>query len=244
MPREPHALHIVLDTREQTPLFRPRRDGRAEKGEVVARFEHTPPLTVEVEVDLLTQLSSCIPGAPAQIRAKNILDRIGREPVCPSPAATIEDMTDFPAWVRSANNKKWNVTVTCDTLPTGDYSLRGFEERICIDRKSGFPELAANFTVDRDRFEREFERMRSYDVALIVVEEGSLDQLEAYYSGGMNPKSLRNSILAWQAKYRVPFVFPGSRAKAQDYILEELVRFAERNEREMKRLIAAAKEML
>ena len=240
MPRPSHLLEIIADTRERYPLFRHRRDGQAAKGEEIARFEYTPPSMVEVSTQDLTD-AMLHGNGPAQARLKHLAETISR----PSEIEllTPEDRVSFPGWVAGSKYKKWDVTVTCDTLPTGDYSLRGFEDRICIDRKSGFPELASNYFHDRERFEREFERMLSYEVALIVVEEGTLDQIEMYYTGGGNPLSLRNSILAWQAKYRVPFVFPNSRAKAQQYILEELVRFAERKERERDKLEELAQEM-
>ena len=47
-----------------------------------------------------------------------------------------------------------------DTLPTGDYSVSGFEDLICVERKS-LPDLIGCMTSGRTRFERELQRMKA-----------------------------------------------------------------------------------
>ena len=44
------------------------------------------------------------------------------------------------------------------TLPTGDYSLKGLEHHVCIERKS-LDDLLGCVGRDRERFERELHRM-------------------------------------------------------------------------------------
>lgn len=61
-----------------------------------------------------------------------------------------------------------DVTVSNEHLKTGDYSIRGYTDRITIDRKANSGELYNNFGKDWKRFKAELERMRAYDVAYFV----------------------------------------------------------------------------
>lgn len=54
-------------------------------------------------------------------------------------------------------------------LPTGDYSIDGFEQRIAVERKSK-SDLYASISGERGRFEREFERLSEFDFAACVIE--------------------------------------------------------------------------
>ena len=55
------------------------------------------------------------------------------------------------------------------TLATGDYSLLGLEHLICIERKS-LDDLLGCVGRDRERFERELQRMMAYPVRVLLVE--------------------------------------------------------------------------
>ena len=60
--------------------------------------------------------------------------------------------------IDSREQKKWpfqNVKVETAKLDTGDYSLKGYEDRITIERKSKV-DLIKTVTHDRERFKREF----------------------------------------------------------------------------------------
>lgn len=54
-------------------------------------------------------------------------------------------------------------------LKTGDYSLKGYEDRLCIERKAGFFEIWGNYA-ERDRFEAELERMSKIKYRFILIE--------------------------------------------------------------------------
>ena len=55
------------------------------------------------------------------------------------------------------------------TLATGDYSIRGCERIICIERKS-LPDLVACVGVERERFDREMARILAYPCRALVIE--------------------------------------------------------------------------
>ena len=59
-----------------------------------------------------------------------------------------------------------------EKLDTGDYSLEGLEDRLCIERKGRISELAINLGKDKARFMREIERMKEFEFRFLVLEFG------------------------------------------------------------------------
>ena len=53
-------------------------------------------------------------------------------------------------------------------LDTGDYSIEGLEDVLCIERKASVSEIAANL-VDK-RFDRELDRMESFKYRFLILE--------------------------------------------------------------------------
>ncbi len=117
------------------------------------------------------------------------------------------------------------------TLSTGDYSAKGFESHICIERKS-MDDLVGCITSGRERFERELMRMKAYPCRAVVI-EGSWSHLAAgKYRSRLIPKSATHTICSWVGRFGVPFQFCGGRALAEEFcsqmIFHECKRFAER----------------
>ena len=67
------------------------------------------------------------------------------------------------------------VPTVWDHLETGDYSVQGFESKVCAERKS-LQDLYGTLSAHRDRFARELERMTEFDQAAIVI-EASLEEV-------------------------------------------------------------------
>lgn len=61
--------------------------------------------------------------------------------------------------------------VIYEKLDGGDYSIRGMEHIITIERKATVDELFTNFTKDKKRIAAEFERLKDHKFKIIVVEE-------------------------------------------------------------------------
>jgi ERCC4-type nuclease len=56
-----------------------------------------------------------------------------------------------------------------DTLKTGDYSIRGFEGEVCIERKSA-DDFLTSITSERPRFTACLDRMLDYKYKEIIIE--------------------------------------------------------------------------
>jgi len=96
------------------------------------------------------------------------------------------------------------------TLPTGDYSIVGLEDRVTIERKTR-TDAYGSLGYGRARFRREFERLTEYDYAVVVVEDTVSGFLHRPAHSKMNPRSALGSLLAWSVRYRVPVFFAGDR---------------------------------
>lgn len=101
-------------------------------------------------------------------------------------------------------------------LSTGDYTIRGMEDLVAIERKNSFTELYSAF-INRDykeRFEREMERISSYKYKYLIIESSPTHELIS-----LNPPQMRNGgpqikhVIAWvyelQIKYGIVPVFAG-----------------------------------
>lgn len=76
---------------------------------------------------------------------------------------------------REKDGHGWNFRASkyCDgqelqALKTGDYSIAGFEDKFCIERKGSVAEVAKN--ISEDRFWREVERMEAMPYRFIIFE--------------------------------------------------------------------------
>lgn len=83
-------------------------------------------------------------------------------------------------------------------LPTGDYSVRGLENEIAVERKS-LADLVMCCGAERDRFEREVQRLLAYQCRLLVV-EATWTQIEAGgWRGQLTPAHVRGALFSWMA---------------------------------------------
>lgn len=107
------------------------------------------------------------------------------------------------------------VAIERAALPTGDYSLPGFEERAAIERKSLEDLIGCLKGNNRDRFERELSRARHYELFAVVVEASLEDVSKGRYRSEMKAHAALQSIFAFQVRYGVPFIWAGNRADAE-----------------------------
>jgi len=91
--------------------------------------------------------------------------------------------------------KKFNTckgTVT-RKLDTGDYTILGMEDKICIERKASVEELALNLGKNKFTFLNEIERMRDYPHKFLVL-EFTMEDLLKFPEGAKVPAKLKSQI--------------------------------------------------
>lgn len=109
----------------------------------------------------------------------------------------------------------YDVDLAPATLPTGDYSIPGFEDRAAIERKSLEDLVGCLMGSNRQRFERELARGRHYELFAVVVEASFADVAHGRYRSEMKAHSALQSIITFQVRYQVPFLWCGNRAGAE-----------------------------
>jgi len=110
---------------------------------------------------------------------------------------------------------KYEAEVERAALPTADYSLPGFEDRVGIERKELGDLVGCLMGANRERFERELRRLSAYDMKAVVVEASMRDVADGLYRSEMRPHAVLQSVLTFQVRYSVPFLFCGDRAGAE-----------------------------
>jgi len=126
------------------------------------------------------------------------------------------------------------------TLDLGDYSYIGGTHVCRIERKS-LGDLLACVGRERERFDREVERLRAYETRAIVV-ESTWSELEAgQWRSKITPKAAIGSCLGWIAA-GVPILMAGTHQRAGQYIARLLYTSARRGWREARQLVASVQQ--
>jgi ERCC4-type nuclease len=121
------------------------------------------------------------------------------------------------------------------TLPTGDYSIRGLEHVAAIERKS-LPDLLGCVGVERERFEREVQRLLAFPVRALVVEATWPDLERGEWRSKVTPAAALGSVLGWIAR-GLPVVMAGDHERAGRYVSRLLFTAARRRWRESRALV-------
>lgn len=115
-------------------------------------------------------------------------------------------------------------TVTAG-LPSGDYSLDGYESAVAVERK-GIGDLFNTVGQGRQRFVRELARLAGYRFAAVVVEaEWSAVIDDPPRHTALKPRTVYRSVLAWQQRYPVVWWFCPGREFAEYTTFRILERF-------------------
>lgn len=121
-------------------------------------------------------------------------------------------------------------------LKTGDYTIKGLEHVLCVERKGSLTELYGN--IFDERFERELVRMQEFPEKYIVLEFPFSQILGFPHSTNIPRKKFRyikcrpdtiiRRITEIQTTYGVQFVFCDSKNGAYRYVRSLLKRVYEK----------------
>jgi ERCC4-type nuclease len=124
------------------------------------------------------------------------------------------------------------------TLATGDYSLRGLEHVIAIERKSA-EDMLACVGRERERFDREVQRLLAYPVRALVIEAGWQFFECGEWRGNVTPTQAMGSLLGWIAQ-GLPIVMAYDHDRAGRFVSRMLFIAARRRWREARALVASS----
>ena len=134
----------------------------------------------------------------------------------------IRDTREKQGWFWPENN--FCTGMVGKGLKTGDYTLSGYEDIVCIERKASPEELALNVGKNKARFVRELERMQDIQHRYIVC-EFSLDDLLNFPDETKIPDGKRESVrisgkyiirclVDYGVKYGVHVLYCGNKVNA------------------------------
>lgn len=119
-----------------------------------------------------------------------------------------------------------NVDTVRQGLKTGDYSIQGYENQICWERKS-VQDLVGTLIGGHERFLREMERMKEFQVRYILVEHSPTTLYSYCVKHGWNYKfnTIIQSLLAYAYHYQVRVRFCKDREDMAKYIVTKAREF-------------------
>ncbi len=117
---------------------------------------------------------------------------------------------------------RYEVETEVNGLPIGDYSVPGFADKVAVERKSLEDIIGCLKDKGRDRFEKELSKAQPYELFAVVCEASWKDLAQGNYRSEMKPQAVCQSVITFQVRYGVPFIWAGSRAAAE-YITYSLL---------------------
>ncbi len=112
------------------------------------------------------------------------------------------------------------------TLTTGDYSIKGLENVISVERKS-LSDLLGCIGSDRERFKKELHRLQDYQFRALIIEASySTLELGRWPHSKIHPNAVLGSLAAWQAQYSLPIMLVGNHAAGARYCANFLYKAA------------------
>ncbi len=112
------------------------------------------------------------------------------------------------------------------TLPNGKklFDIAKPIDPLCsIERKENLTELSGNFTKNRDRFRREFERAKEHKARLYLICEGaSWEDIKNHrYRTKFHPSAYLASLIAWIVRYNLNVTF--CKAETSAMMIKEIL---------------------
>jgi len=136
------------------------------------------------------------------------------------------DYNNFEIIIDTREQQPWlfeHQVKACEKLDTGDYSIRGLENQLCIERKKSVSEIANNIT--EKRFKDVVARMTQYKYSFLLL-EFDFDNVLSYPVGSNVPKKMWDKLkitpnflikhlVELQVFFNIKVLFCGSASNAE-----------------------------
>lgn len=155
------------------------------------------------------------------------------------PFTIIKDTREQEGYTFKPSSSRYHVCkgMVNRKLDTGDYSIEGLEDKLCIERKASVVEFANNIGHDAARFAKEIERMKDFPYKFMIFEfslsdvmnfpEGSDIPEEKWDSLKITNKFMLRRVMEYQMKYGIHVLFCDSKKNAKWAVLSIIKRVNE-----------------
>jgi DNA excision repair protein ERCC-4 len=131
----------------------------------------------------------------------------------------IDTREQKPLWKKSTKKYK----IENKKLDVGDYSLKGYENKFALERKSQL-DLFGTLGKDHKRFKKEILRALEYDYFAIIVEDNYDNILNKKFENSFRSKMrgyiITSILFTIHLKYKIPIFFANDRNEAKKIIKE------------------------
>ena len=111
-----------------------------------------------------------------------------------------------------------------ETLHNGDYSIRGFEDTVAVERK-GISDLLSYMTSERERTKVKLERLKHYLLKLLVIESSWDDLFMPKFYSNISNEVIRQSLVSFQVKFGLHIFADSNIENIERYVLDRLIYF-------------------
>ncbi len=114
-------------------------------------------------------------------------------------------------------------------LDVGDYAIKGFEDKIAIERKT-IGDLWGTLGTGYDRFIREWERAKNHKLKYLIIEATLAEVNAGYPFSKLPPENVIAKLISLQVKHNVHVIFAGRIDKAQNFtrvLMAKLFKYCE-----------------
>ena len=109
------------------------------------------------------------------------------------------------------------------TLRDGDYSLRGFEQQFCIERK-GINDLISYCTTERDKTQAKMKRFRQMEWVGLIIEARESEVYRPYFYSSVSPELIRQCLVSFNIRFGVN-VYIGDRESIQRWAVDHMIKY-------------------
>ena len=152
---------------------------------------------------------------------KKIMDYKLKAPVFPLEMVILIDTREQQSPLFGRYPK--GMTVSCQTLKLGDYSLRGMEHLIAVERKQ-ISDLINYCTVDRVATKLKMQKLSKLEWAGLLIEARESEIYRPYQFSDVSPGAIRQSLVSFSVRYKV-HVYIGDTEKCRMWLLDRLIKF-------------------
>lgn len=155
------------------------------------------------------------------------------------PFTIIKDSREQDGYSFEPSDSRYHICKGMITkkLDTGDYSIEGLEDKLCIERKASVTEFANNIGQDKIRFMQEIERMKTFKYRFMIFEFSLSDVMNFPEGSGINQsdwdkvkvtnKYMLKTIMEFQLYHDIHVIFCDSKKNAKWAVLSILKRVNE-----------------
>ena len=120
------------------------------------------------------------------------------------------------------------LVVVAASLSHGDYSLQGFEDRFCIERKQ-VSDFYSYIGKERNRTSKKMEQFREIVSAGgfvgLVVEAAEADLLSGFIMSRVSPETARQALVSFEVRFGIHVYYSRSRRDISRWVLDRAIKF-------------------